>query len=290
MKFSKFQALGNDFILVELDEGAGYRVSQSALARSICDRHLGVGADGLVLYQGTVSDAESDFSALIFNCDGSRAEMSGNGIRCLAAHLHESGRASGDVIRLRTVAGLRSLRLKHRDGNSFLYEAQMGMPVTEPARIPALVGNGTDPILEQPLDVGGEWVRVTLTSMGNPHCSTFWDDVESAPFDTLGPMLESHAAFPNRTNVEFIQVVDRHRLRVRFWERGVGPTMSSGTGSSAAAAAALLLGKVENPVTVETAIGMLEVSWVRGSQLQLTGAARIVCSGQYYPPEAVLRT
>lgn len=290
MRFAKFHALGNDFILVGLEEGTGYRISQAELARSICDRHTGVGADGLVVYQRTASDPEADFSALIFNADGSRAEMSGNGVRCLAAHLHDSGRSSEAAIRLRTVSGIRVLELKDRTDGTFRYEASMGLPITEPSRIPVRLGGVRAPVLDYPLDVGGETVAVNLVSMGNPHCSIFSSDVSAAAVERLGPALERHAAFPNGTNVEFVQVIDLHRIRVRFWERGVGRTLSSGTGSSAAAVAAMLDGRAASPVTVETELGALEVSWNPGRELRLTGTAERVCTGEYSPPPSISRS
>ena len=155
----------------------------------------------------------------------------------------------------------------------------MGAPITDPVRIPARLAGRTGPVVEYPLEVGPDVVKVTLCSMGNPHCSTFWPDVASAPVDRLGPLLERHHIFPNRTNVEFIQVVDRHQLRTVFWERGVGPTLASGTGSSAAAVAAILNDLAESPVTVHTVMGALLVSWERNGRGAAHRAGRVHLHG-----------
>jgi diaminopimelate epimerase len=253
------------------------------LAQRICDRHRGVGADGILFYEPAQNDPETDFSALIFNADGSKAEMSGNGVRCLAAYLHHCGRHSGDVVRIRTIAGIKRLELEKKDGNAFIFRSSLGQPITDPARIPSQLP-GPEPVLDYPLEVETEVVKISLSSMGNPHCSTFWPDLARAPVDRLGPLLEHHACFPSRTNVEFIQVLDLHHLRVAFWERGVGRTMASGTGSSAAAVAAVLNGFAEAPVVVETELGELLVEWSPGRELFLTGPAEFICAGDYLDP------
>ena len=284
-EFAKLHALGNDFLVLRLPDNSGCQVSLPALTRALCDRHTGVGADGTVFYHPTVGDSEAGYSVLIFNSDGSRAEMSGNGIRCLAAHLVHSGAVRSGLVQLRSVAGIRSLLLKAARSPEYVFEAAMGHPITDPARIPAAVGSRQAAIVGQPLEVAGQSIRVTLSSMGNPHCTTFWERVDDAPVETLGPLLEKSECFPGRTNVEFAQVVDRHTLQVRFWERGAGPTLSSGTGSSAAAVAAVLNGFVDSPVRVITELGFLEVDWEPGRELRLTGPATVVCSGRYVSRE-----
>jgi diaminopimelate epimerase len=280
MEFAKLHALGNDFLVMNV-AGAAYLQTLASHARQICDRHCGVGADGILYYQPTIGDPESDFSALIFNADGSKAEMSGNGVRCLAAFLHLSGQSRQSTVRIRTVSGIKRLTLHERDGETYTFETSMGTPVTDPVRIPARLAALPGPVVEYPLDVGSEVVKVTLCSMGNPHCSTFWPDLDSASIDRLGALLERHDIFPNRTNVEFIQVVDRHQLRTRFWERGVGRTLASGTGSSAAAVAAILNDLAESPVTVHTELGALLVSWKNKGEVLLTGPAEFICTGEY---------
>jgi diaminopimelate epimerase len=280
MKMAKLHGLGNDFLVVQAVEGgAGH--SFGALARTLCRRQSGIGADGVVFFQPTVGDSAADTAALIFNADGSQAEMSGNGTRCLAAYLTYSGAIRSRIIRIRTVSGVKVFSLKDQKGKAYTFESAMGCPVTDPARVPVRLGSGPEPLVDFPLAAGYEMVRVTVCSMGNPHCSPFWHDVSLAPVQTLGPELERHGSFPNRTNVEFIQVLDRHRIRVRFWERGVGPTLSSGTGSSAAVVAAILNHLVESPVAVEVEGGSLLVQWQPPGELLLTGPAEYICSIEY---------
>jgi len=276
MKLAKLHGLGNDFLIVKAGGPGDSGLPLGAVAQRACHRHTGIGADGVIFYQPTIGDGDADVSALIFNADGSRAEMSGNGTRCLAAHLVRTCEVEADVIRIRTVCGIKSYALKSRSGSVYIFESSLGHPVTDPARIPVRLGSGAE-LVDFPLAVGHESVRVTITSMGNPHCSTFWPDVARAPLESLGPVLERHECFPNRCNVEFIQVLDRHRLRVRFWERGVGPTLASGTGSSAAAVAAILNHHVDSPVEIEAELGRLRVDWRPPGELMLTGPAEYIC-------------
>jgi diaminopimelate epimerase len=285
MRFSKLHGLGNDFLVARSGAAAETGATLSSLAVRACDRRTGIGADGCVFFQPTVGDTEADVSALIFNADGSRAEMSGNGTRCLAAYLVHSGELPAQAIRIRTVSGIKMFNLKGRIDRTYVFVASLGQPVTEPARIPVLLSTSAAVLVDFPLTVGSESVRVTVSSMGNPHCSTFWPDVSQAPLETLGPLLERHSCFPQRTNVEFIEVLDRHRIRARFWERGVGPTPASGTGSSAAAVAAILNRLVESPVTVEVEQGSMMVEWQPPGELFLTGPAEYICSGDF--PEQV---
>jgi diaminopimelate epimerase len=283
MEFAKLHGLGNDYIVVSLSSTVGLDRSLSSLAVDICDRHLGVGSDGIIYYEPTVGDPDAEVSALIYNVDGSKGEMSGNGIRCLAAYLLFSGLYSSKVLRIRTVSGIKVFTLKDKKENTYIFESSMGRPITEPKLVPVRLDSAIYPIVNHALTVGSEVVRVTICSMGNPHCSTFWQDLDQAPVDTLGPQLERHAVFPNRTNVEFIQVMDKHRIRVKFWERGVGRTLASGTGGSGAAVASILNGFAESPITIETELGNLLAAWDLKGELMLTGPAEFICKGTYAP-------
>ncbi len=278
MNLAKLHGLGNDFLVALGAEVGSPSQSLSALSLNVCRRHTGVGADGVVFYQPTVGDAEAEVSALIYNADGSRAEMSGNGTRCLAAYLIHSGAVLAHSLRIRTVSGIKTYTLKERQGRTYIFDSMLGSPVLDAAAIPVNLGSHTGPVIGFSLEVGAGIVPVTISSMGNPHCSTFWPDVTQAPVETLGPLLERHSCFPNRTNVEFIQVVDRHCIRARFWERGVGRTLASGTGSAGAAVAAILNGFVESPVTVELERGRLAIQWQPPGELMLTGPAEYICS------------
>ena len=278
MKVSKLHGLGNDFLIAASEEIGLPGISFGPLAQNWCRRHTGIGADGVLFYQTTVGDPEADVSALIFNADGSRAEMSGNGTRCLAAWLLHAGILDAKQVRIRTVSGVRSFVLREQNERTYIFESFLGKPVTEPSRIPVRLEAQSQVLVGYPLPVGTEVARVTVTSMGNPHCSTFWPEVAEAPVETLGPALEHHPCFPNRTNVEFIQVLDRHNIRVRFWERGVGPTLASGTGSCAAVVAAILNRLADSPVRVEVAGGSMMVQWQPPEELSLTGPAEYICS------------
>jgi diaminopimelate epimerase len=285
MDFAKLHALGNDFLVLRISEES-CRQDLGALSREICRRRTGIGADGAVYYLPTAGDREADYSALIFNADGSRAEISGNGIRCLAALLLHSGCHTSDEVRVRTVSGVRQLSLLERGGLRFRFRCGMGVPITIPSKIPATLGDAAGPVLDFPMKVGQEEVAVSLCSMGNPHCSTFWPSAADAPVERLGSALERDPVFPNRTNVEFIEVTDPSRLRVRFWERGVGVTPASGSGSCAAVVAAILRGVARSPVVVETAAGELEVEWDGRSEVLLTGDAHYICAGALPDREA----
>jgi diaminopimelate epimerase len=268
--FVKTHALGNDFLLVE--NVSSTPADFPELARRICDRYFGIGADGLILWKrkGDV------FPLRIFNRDGSEAECSGNGLRCLAAYLIESGTWPGSEIRLETVSGLYTL--KRTDGE---YEADMGVPKLSPEDIPFIPAAPIDRVVNYPLALETETVSITACSTGNPHCSLFVDSLTENDVLRIGPQLEHHASFPNRTNVEFIHVRDQANIEVSFWERGVGVTFASGTGSCGATIASILNRKTGRIVTVHTKAGRLRVAWPENGRLSLTSTANIVAEGRY---------
>jgi diaminopimelate epimerase len=268
--FIKTHALGNDFLLTE--RGEIPESGLSGLAIRICDRNFGVGADGLIYWKlsGDVFDLR------IFNCDGSEPECSGNGLRCTAAYLIESGRWPKPRIQLRTVSGIYTLT---RIGEE--YEADMGVPGLRPDVIPFIAESSMDRVVNYPLNVDGETIGITACSTGNPHCSLFLDKLDVGDIRRLGPKLENHPAFPNRTNVEFIQVLNDRELKVEFWERGVGSTWASGTGSCGAAVASILNGRTGRDVIVHTKAGKLRVEWPENGRLKLTSTANIVAEGRY---------
>jgi len=268
LPFVKAQAVGNDFLIVEWFalEAAGLHEDKLApFARRICHRQYGLGADGLeVLYPAQGSQA--DCSIRIFNSDGSEAEISGNGTRCVAAYLFAKDPAK-DTLRIATKAGLKRLRLKQREAQIYLIEMDMGQPQYRDYEV----------VCE--LDTMGGPQTVTLVDVGNPQCVLF---VETFPADwrELGREIENHPRFPCRSNVSFVRVLDRHTIEVRFWERGAGETMSSGTGSTGAVVAAMLAKRVENPVRVVTPAGDIEVRWE--DEVTLKGPAELTARGEYY--------
>jgi len=268
--FVKTHALGNDFILVERTEAIPSDYSD--FASRICDRHFGIGGDGLILW----NPAGDIFKIRIFNQDGSEAECSGNGLRCTAAYLMKSGRWSKEEIRMETVSGVYKLR---RAGQE--YEADMGEPKLAPKDIPFVTAIPIDRVVNYPLAADSGTFAITACSTGNPHCSVFVDRLEDAYVKKIGSLLESHTAFPNRTNVEFIRVLNRSEIEVRFWERGVGHSNASGTGSCGATVASILTGKTERKVTVRAKAGTLVVEWQENGRLKLTSTANIVAEGNY---------
>jgi diaminopimelate epimerase len=278
-EFTKLEAMGNDFLVTMVDDVAD-AVASPSLARRMCSRNFGAGADGLIVVDCKAKD-DTAFSSRIFNADGGEAEVSGNGTRCVAAYLYYSGLWSGPEISIATAAGPKRGVLVRREGPRFDFSFDMGAPELRSDKIPVALDPPLDFVVDQRLDVGTQTVRFTSVSMGNPHCSLFLPDLDDATFFRLGPLIENHPSFPNRTNVEFIRPVSESEIEVRFWERGVGPTLSSGTGSCAAAVAAILNQKTSRRVTVSTAGGSLAVHWRDDGAVLLTASATVVYQAQW---------
>ncbi len=263
--FTKAHGARNDFLLSWSDQVPQEETRLRELAVAICDRHTGVGADGWLLV--CPQSGEAHASIRLFNSDGSDSEISGNGTRCVAAFLIDRGLA-GDEVRIATGAGLKHLRLLERRERWFAFEMNMGR---------AVVPDGG---FRFPLALTAGMREVTILNVGNPQCAVFVEDF-SFDWRRLGAEIERHSHFPARTNVSFVRVADEHALEVRFWERGAGETMSSGTGSTGAAAAARSRGLVSNPVRVLTPAGPLDLRW-QGEDIYLTGPAEIVAGGEFY--------
>jgi diaminopimelate epimerase len=268
MRFEKMHGLGNDFLVV--DDREQQPIDWPALARRVCVRHTGVGADGVLLIQA--SD-RADLRMRLVNADGSEAEMCGNGIRCVAEYVAVHGIA-GDRVVWETGAGL---LITERLGDDMV-TVDMGPPRFAPAEIPVLAA-GLDEVVDQPLSVAGHDLRITCVGMGNPHCVAVVDDVDAFPLDRVGPLLERHERFPQRTNVEIVQVLSRTRVRQRTFERGVGETNACGTGASAVGVAMQRLGLCDSPVTVELRGGPLHIAWAPGEPVRMTGPAQRVYTG-----------
>jgi len=261
MKFWKYHGIGNDFVLVE--DFAGERVSGAPeLARDVCRRHFGIGADGLVL----ITTAQGLYTMRIFNPDGSEAEMCGNAIRCVAHHLFAEGYAAGSSIQINTLSGVKEVR---RAGG--LYAVDMGEPQFEGKDLPAA---GV-----QAVDAAGISWKVHPVSMGNPHGVVFVDDAAAVPIAAWGPALEKHPVWPAHANIEFVQVTGPAELQVRVWERGAGPTLGCGTGACAAAVWAARLGLAERTVKVKLPGGELEVRWENDNHVWMMGPAVRVFAG-----------
>lgn len=275
--FTKFHGLGNDFIVAR---GSGLPKSLPALARSITERHSGVGADGLIITLPP-ANKKNDAKIRFFNADGSEPEMSGNGIRCAGAYLLGKKRARRPV-RIETGVGVKPLQLVKTGNDGWIFEVGMGAPILEPAKIPFLAGDATAPIVAFSLPTHRGVLPVTVTSIGNPHCTVFVADFAAIDWASLGREIEGNDRFPNRTNVEFVKVISRREIEVRFWERGVGETMSSGTGSCGAVIACILNGVTERKVRVRTVAGDLQVNWPAKGEVTLTGPVERIARGTYY--------
>ncbi|HEX7313577.1 MAG TPA: diaminopimelate epimerase [Pyrinomonadaceae bacterium] len=299
MRFIKFHGYGNDYLVFEAAELKGAGLSQGfervgagepffEFVKKVCDRHFGAGSDGIAVVEPLGEGEAGDFRLRIFNPDGGEAAMSGNGSRCAAAYLHYAGLWSGEELRFSTRAGVKRYRLQERLGaGAFRFEAEIGRPRFDSASIPMLTDTPLEEVREYPLALPSETVRVTALQMCNPNCCAFVDDLEEVDWRRLGRAIESHAAFPERTNVEFIKILDREHIEARVWERGAGETLSSGTGASAAAVAAMVGGHTDRHVTVSMPGGRLEVLWREDGEVLLTGEAEVVYQGVWLNRDAV---
>lgn len=263
MKFWKMHGLGNDFIVIDNRKGTINAAEAAGLAKRLCERHLSVGADGLLLLSNSlVADAKMQ----IFNADGSEAEMCGNGIRCFASYCYKNGIAVKKELAVETLAGVKKVWFDVENGIVNTVKVDMGVPVWERKEIP-MQGEGT--CINCDLQVDEKNYKITCLSMGNPHCVIFVENLNEYPIEYVGPLIENHAAFLKRTNVEFVKVIGRNELRVRVWERGCGETLACGTGACAAVVAANQLGKVDIKVKV----------YLAGGGLQIEVADRVFMSG-----------
>lgn len=273
MDFYKTHALGNDFLIVEKNNVVG---EPGELARQICHRHYGAGADGLIV----ISIEKKGFGFRIFNADGSEAEISGNGIRCAAAYLYYKGITKEREIQFITRVGPRKVWLEGRNGNSFTFKISMGKPKLSSRDIPFDDGRDRNSIIDYPLSIGNNIYPVTVVSVGNPHCVMFFENLPSSlEWKEIGKEIEEHPFFPERTNVEFVKVVNDSTIEVLFWERGVGETYSSGSGSCAAAYAAHLKGLVGKRIMVKTPAGNVSVEV--DEELIVEGPAEVVYKGEW---------
>ena len=279
IKFIKAQGMGNDFLILEVADVATL-LSASDLARAMCQRHYGAGADGIIFVTRARHD-DADFASRIFNADGSEAGVSGNGTRCAAAYLYHRGLWSAPRVRIATAAGVKRGLLVSGDGTRFEFEFDMGKPELSSAAVPMSIDPPIEHVIKYPLHLGGDLLEVTCLSMGNPQCILFVNDLNTVNLDEIGPLLENHPIFPDRGNIEFVRVISREEIEIRIWERGAGHTLSSGTGSCASAVAAALAGLTERRVTVRTEGGTLRVYWNDEDQVMLTGSAEVVYEGRW---------
>ncbi|MBC7971826.1 MAG: diaminopimelate epimerase [Verrucomicrobia bacterium] len=268
MEFTKYHGLGNDFILIDNRAAAEPRLTPDD-AIQWCDRHFGIGADGVIF--ALPGQGGTDYTMRIFNNDGSEPEMCGNGIRCLAKFIAElEGITEPRSYKIHTLGGLITPKLE-ADG---LITVDMGKPRLLAAEIPTTLTAADEKVVNQPLEVAGKTWQVTCVNMGNPHCVTFVDDVDAIPLEAIGPQFECHPVFPKKINTEFIQVVRSDYLKMRVWERGAGITLACGTGACASLVAGVLNGLCDRRATVELPGGLLQIEWSEtDDRLYMTGPA-----------------
>jgi diaminopimelate epimerase len=283
MRFTKFQGFGNDYIVFEAAQLAGVS-SLGEFAHSICNRHYGAGADGVAVVSeppASAGGSQSDFQVRIFNPDGSEAGMSGNGTRCAAAYLFFQGLWTNKELRLQTRNGVKRYHLLSRENGSFLFRSELGQPRFDSASIPMITNKPLDRVIDLPLAVDNQTLQVTALQMGNPNCCVFVDDFAELDWRWLGPLIENHPQFPERTNVIFIRVLDRGNIEERIWERGVGETESSGTCSCAAVVASVMNGQTDRTVDVHAPGGLIPIEWRDDDEVVLTGRAEVVYNGEW---------
>lgn len=276
IRFTKMHGIGNDYIYINCMESMPDRLSE--LAEEMSDRHFGVGGDGIVLI--CPSD-KADFRMRMFNNDGSEARMCGNASRCIARYVHDHKLTEKTRISLETLSGIKVLSLNmSTDGEIESVTVDMGEPELSAAEVP--VRCAAERMMETPVATSWGNVGVTAVSMGNPHGVVFVDRIEDVPFETLGPELEKHPMWPDRANIEFLQIISPSEVRMRVWERGTGETLACGTGACASAVAAALTGRCGREVTVHLRGGDLNIRWAENNHVLMTGGATEVFEGNYY--------
>lgn len=275
MKFTKMHGIGNDYVYVNGFEEKIENPSEMAIR--VSDRHFGVGSDGLILINPS---KVADFEMEMYNADGSRGEMCGNGIRCVAKYVYDKGLTDKTSISIETLGGIKYVDLTLEDNKAILIKVNMGAPEFVAEKVPVIAD--TKEVIDQPFNVEGKEYKVTCISMGNPHCVTFMEeDVRNLDLPTIGLAFETHERFPKRVNTEFVNVIDKKTLRMRVWERGSGETFACGTGACAVAVAAIVNGLAEEEVTVKLLGGDLLIRWDRENNLvYMTGPATIVFDGE----------
>ena len=276
LAFTKMEGCGNDYVYINGFTQSVPAEEKPALVRRLSDRHFGIGGDGVIFINPA---KEADFEMEMWNADGTRSEMCGNGIRCVARYVYDFGLTDQKEFSIVSAGKVKYMTLYEQDGQISAVRVNMGQPILEADQIPVRADHS--PVINVPIEVQGKEYRMTCVSMGNPHAVVFVDSTEDFPLEQVGPYFENHPCFPNRTNTEFVQVIDRSRVRMRVWERGTGETLACGTGCCATAVACVLNGLTDNAITVEVLGGELRIEWDRDNDLVwMTGPATVVFSGE----------
>lgn len=274
MRFTKMHGLGNDYVYVNCFKEKVEHPSE--VARFVSDRHFGIGSDGLIMINPS---KVADFEMEMYNADGSRGEMCGNGIRCVAKYVYDYGLTDKTSISVETLGGIKYLDLTVKDGKVALVKVDMGKPELKPERIPIV--SDEERVVNEPIIVGSMEYRMTGVSMGNPHVVVYVKDLEGVKIEQVGPKFENHGRFPKRVNTEFAKVLDRKTVEMRVWERGSGETLACGTGACAVAVASILNGMTEDQVTVKLLGGDLLIEWDQEEdRVYMTGPATVVYDGE----------
>ena len=273
MKFTKMHGLGNDYVYVNCFEEK--IDNPPAVARFVSDRHFGIGSDGLIMINPSKT---ADFEMEMYNADGSRGEMCGNGIRCVAKYVYDYGLTDKTQISVQTLGGIKYLDLTVEDGKVSLVKVDMGKPELEADLIPII--SEREQVIDEPIEVDGKEYHMTGVSMGNPHAVIYVDDVKGLDLEKIGPKFENHERFPKRINTEFVHCIDRQTVEMRVWERGSGETLACGTGACAVAVSSILNNLTDTQVTVKLLGGDLQIEWDREKdRVFMTGPATVVFDG-----------
>ena len=273
MKFTKMHGLGNDYVYVNCFEEK--IDNPPAVARFVSDRHFGIGSDGLIMINPSKA---ADFEMEMYNADGSRGEMCGNGIRCVAKYVYDYGLTDKTQISVETLGGIKYLDLTVEDGKVSQVKVDMGKPELEADLIPII--SEREQVIDEPIEVDGKEYHMTGVSMGNPHAVIYVDDVKGLDLEKNGPKFENHERFPKRINTEFVHCIDRQTVEMRVWERGSGETLACGTGACAVAVSSILNNLTDTRVTVKLLGGDLQIEWDREKdRVFMTGPATVVFDG-----------
>lgn len=273
MKFTKMHGLGNDYVYVNCFEEK--IDNPPAVARFVSDRHFGIGSDGLIMINPSKT---ADFEMEMYNADGSRGEMCGNGIRCVAKYVYDYGLTDKTQISVETLGGIKYLDLTVEDGKVSLVKVDMGKPELEADLIPII--SEREQVIDEPIEVDGKEYHMTGVSMGNPHTVIYVDDVKGLDLEKIGPKFENHERFPKRINTEFVHCIDRQTVEMRVWERGSGETLACGTGACAVAVSSILNNLTDTQVTVKLLGGDLQIEWdQKKNHVFMTGPAKVVFDG-----------
>lgn len=273
MKFTKMHGLGNDYVYVNCFEEK--IDNPPAVARFVSDRHFGIGSDGLIMINPSKT---ADFEMEMYNADGSRGEMCGNGIRCVAKYVYDYGLTDKTQISVETLGGIKYLDLTVEDGKVLQVKVDMGKPELEADLIPII--SEREQVIDEPIEVDGKEYHMTGVSMGNPHAVIYVDDVKGLDLEKIGPKFENHERFPKRINTEFVHCIDRQTVEMRVWERGSGETLACGTGACAVAVSSILNNLTDTRVTVKLLGGDLQIEWDREKdRVFMTGPATVVFDG-----------